>query len=327
MKKFITKVILFLVPVLVLSYPVDLMLSSFLSQQESVSFKGGEFSVWNDIFDNKIDSEVVVYGNSRAWVQFNPQIISDSTGYQAYNLGIDGHSFNIQYLRHKLFLKHNEKPEIILMSVDFSTFEKKPESYNYNYAQFLPYMLWNEDIKEYTQQFEGFDRIEYSIPLVRYFGEFTHFLKAVSVRLDEQSKSPREDGYKGIESEWNNDLKIAQRDQPKLNVAQDPKNIELFEKFLSECKEMNIEVVLVHAPMYNEAMEFIDNNDEILQIFTDIAERNDLVFLDYSDVDMNSNTNYFYNGTHLNAKGSNLFTSILMEDLKKSAALKNLASN
>jgi hypothetical protein len=106
MKKFVLKIFIFLLPILLLPYPIDIIFSKYLS--ESKYYAKGEVKVWKDIYDGKINSDCVIYGSSRAWRHISPQIIKDSLLVSSYNLGVDGLNFPIQYLRHKELLKYNK---------------------------------------------------------------------------------------------------------------------------------------------------------------------------------------------------------------------------
>ena len=104
MKQFLKKIVLFILFTFLLAYPLDIIISNQL--KKSNSYARGEYSVWNDLFEGKIDSEIVIYGSSRAWVHINPELLENSFGRSSYNLGIDGHNFRLQYLRHKTLLKY-----------------------------------------------------------------------------------------------------------------------------------------------------------------------------------------------------------------------------
>ena len=106
MNKFLMRIFVFLLPIMAVLYPADYFLSTYLS--DSKDYAAGEVKVWKDIYDGHVNSELVIYGSSRAWIHFSPKIIEDSLQISAYNLGMDGHNFSLQYLRHKELLKFNK---------------------------------------------------------------------------------------------------------------------------------------------------------------------------------------------------------------------------
>ena len=323
MKKFILKFACFTLPIVLLAYPLDVWLSSFISKQSSIDFCADEFSVWNDVFEGKIDSDIAIYGSSRAWVNFNTSLMTNALGHNAYNFGVDGHNFWMQYLRHQLYLKHNRKPKVIVLSVDYVTLQKRKNLYNY--VQFLPYMLWDKDIMRSTSSYEGFDTYDFQIPLLRYFGEFSLLGDAIYLSLIEQGKEvKRERGFAGKDETWNDDLEKAKKKKKSYKVAFDKSSIDLFDKFLKECADKDIEVLMVHAPIHVEGLEYIENQDEVLKIFKDFASKYRLDFLDYSMDAICQDKSFFYNAGHLNSKGANLFTTKLIEDIKSTKTQEKL---
>ena len=85
---------------MLLSYFADVFISTNLKRANKFAEK--EYSTWNDIIEGKVNSDIIIYGNSRAWVQFNSAMMTDSLHLPTYNLGIDGHNFCLQYLRHSV---------------------------------------------------------------------------------------------------------------------------------------------------------------------------------------------------------------------------------
>src|SRR5690606_8473940 len=120
MRLFLYKLALFLLPFLILSYPLDLVLSNYLSQSNGST---GEIEVMKQIYNGTIDSDIAIYGSSRAWVHVNPEILQDSLHQTAYNFGVDAHNFWLQYLRHLEYLKHNRRPSSIIISLDIFSLE------------------------------------------------------------------------------------------------------------------------------------------------------------------------------------------------------------
>jgi hypothetical protein len=311
MKKFIKILLLFFIPILVLSYPIDLFLSHNLKKSNALF---GEYEVWNDIYNNNVNADILIYGSSRAWVDISPKIIEDSLLFKTYNFGMDGHNFWLQYLRHREYLKHNNKPKHIILAVDFNSLQKRNELYLFE--QFLPYLLWNNNMIEYTKSYEGFDFFDYHIPLIRYTGNSSVIKKALSISLQNEKLKPyRTKGYKGVKKTWSKDLDNAKSKMDKYKIKIDSSSVLLFDQFLKECKESKIKVSLVYTPDHIEGQNFLDNKDTVIELYKGYASKYDLVYLDYSNDSICRNKDYFYNATHLNKKGSELFTKKLASDL------------
>lgn len=311
MKKFVRRLLFFFVPPILVLLPIDIYLSKGL---KNTSLAAAEYEVWNDLFYNNISPEVAIYGSSRTWVHIDPMIIEDSLGLSAYNFGIDGHNFWLQYYRHKTLLK-NTTPKTIIHSVDINTLKKRRELYNYE--QFLPYMLWNREIYEATKNYEGFNIVDFTIPLARYIGK-NKTLNAMMLRS--KGKSIRTQGFQGQNREWNDDLKRAKTQMGSYTADLDNASVELFRQYIQECKSLDINLILVYTPEYIEGQQFVTNRSEIMTLLKGIAQENNLPFLDYSDHYLSMDKKYFYNSMHLNATGAEIFTRILAHDIKQISA-------
>jgi hypothetical protein len=313
MKELFVKLMIFLLPIVLLAVPLDSFLSKNLKKSNSCV---GEFLVWNDIYDGKANADICIYGSSKAWVNFNPKIIEDSCKCNVYNFGIDGHNFWLEYLRHKEILKYNKKPKYILVSLDIFSLEKRADLYNLD--QFLPYMLINEDIHQYTSSYKGFSTACYYVPLVRYFGRREAIFDAILCALKVTRSEPmRSKGYRGMEYTWTNDFSKAKSKIKNYTVIIDPASKKLFNQFLEECKKDDITVLLVYSPEYIYFQSFVTNRKEILSLYKDFSVKYNIPLIDYSDDPMCKELKYFYNSTHLNKIGSEIFTCKLVSSLKK----------
>lgn len=315
MKKFLLRIVFFILPIVFFSYFFDVIISNSLKKSNSYAFT--EYSTWNAIIEGKVNSEIVIYGSSRAWVHINPTMISDSLIVSAYNLGIDGHNFWLQYLRHSLLLQNNTKPKLIIHSLDIYTLQKTKDLYNSE--QFLPYMLWNEEIKNATISYNGYDLIDYVIPLIRYYGKLDAIKAVISLSINPRgNRVERIRGYQGEDVQWNTDFDKAKKTMKFYEVSLDTASVLLFERYLNECKANNIKIIFVYTPEYIEGQKFVKNRNEIISLYTELSKKYDIPFYDYSNDTISFQKKYFYNASHLNKTGSELFTNKLIEKLKES---------
>lgn len=312
MKSFLKQVLLFALPILVLAYPLDWFLSKNLAKTKKAM---GEYSVWNDIYAGKINSDIVVSGSSRAWVHISPKILSDGLHRNAYNLGVDGHNFMLQDFRYQELLRYNKHPEYIIYSVDAFTLVKREDLYNYE--QFLPYMLMNRAIYETASQYEGFDLWDYCFPLIRYSGEGAIMDLAVESALwHKEQDGQRVNGYRAMDKVWNSDLDEARKTMKALDVPIDSATVRHFDDFLKQSRKSNVKVILVYTPEYYEGQKFIGNRKEIMGIYRDMAAKYHLPFLDYSNDPLCMDQKYFYNALHMNKAGSEIFSRELVQVLE-----------
>lgn len=312
MKKFLSKLFYFLLPILIIAYPIDYFMSYNLSLSNEYP---GEFEVWNDIYNSNANCDIAIYGSSRAWVHIDPKILSNSLNLDVYNFGIDGHNFWLQYLRHIEYLKHNKKPKTIILSLDVFSLQKKIELYQPD--QFIPYMLWNSNVQKYTSTYIGYNTIDYFLPLIRYTGK-TNSLKTIinNIFVNQSTVNYRNNGFLGMDKKWNNDLNKAKENKKSYYIKLDTTIITLFEKFINECKQNNIELIFVYTPEYIDGQKFVSNRYEIIDLYKHFSNLYSIKFYDYSKDSICLNKKYFYNASHLNKLGSEIFSLNLVNDLK-----------
>jgi len=312
MKQFYRKFVIFILPIVVLLYPLDCLLSFYLKQSHK---SAGEFEVWNDIYSGAAACNLAIYGSSRAWVQIDSQILLDSLDLVTYNFGMDGQNFHLQYLRHLEFLSNNYKPNHILLSVDMSSLVKKQDLYNLD--QFLPYMLWNKNIELYTSKYNGFNYYDYHIPLIRYSGTHKSYKEIFAIIANNNnSEKLRRNGFHGMDIEWDNKNENAKNRASFNEKKIDNELILLLELFIVDCLEKGINLTLVYAPEYIEGQSFTSNRNEIINVYNDITSKYNLNFYNYSNDSICLDKSLFYNYTHLNAEGASLFSQKLAHDIK-----------
>src|SRR5690554_5959637 len=140
-------------------------------------------------------------------------------------------------------------------------------------------MLWNREIYEATKNYEGFNIVDFTIPLARYIGK-NKTLNAMMLRS--KGKSIRTQGFQGQNREWNDDLKRAKTQMGSYTADLDNASVELFRQYIQECKSLDINLILVYTPEYIEGQQFVTNRSEIMTLLKGIAQENNLPFLDYS---------------------------------------------
>ena len=96
----------------------------------------------------------------------------------------------------------------------------------------------------------------------------------------------------------------------------------MFNAFLGQLKKQNISAVFVCAPIYIGLTNKIDNLPEFYETFRFYSNKYQIPILDYTYYYLSHDTTYFYNATHLNKTGAELFTTKLCHDLDSLGLLK-----
>ncbi len=158
------------------------------------------------------------------------------------------------------------------------------------------------------------------LPAWKYVFEYTTILRGLNCYINLMPSGiagDRYKGYQGQEKAWEgykfNKILLS---QDSIVAYHEPEIIELFDSFLSYCKNNDIQVILVFTPQYIKATEFTKSWDEEMQVYHYFSEKYNIPFLDYSHDPLCYDTNYLRNAGHLNKKGAELFTLKLANDIK-----------
>ncbi len=274
------------------------------------------FSEWNDIYKGIINADMIIAGSSRAWVHVSPFILDSTLHLNSYNLGLDGHNFQTQYVRHKFYEKYNTRPATIIYCIDLFTLS--PDNELFMPEQFAPY-LHDSIIREGIKNHQGFSTIDFFNPFTKYLFNYRHiaigFLEFFDVK---HFKSEKYKGFKAKDKKWDNSFERAKMNRPNgWTVPMDQKLISAFESYLRECKQKGIKVILVYTPEYVEGQKLIKNRHEIIAMYQKLSKSHGIPFFDYSGDKICGSKHYFYNSQHLNRQGAELFSVQLASDLKK----------
>lgn len=309
MKKFLKNIGVFGFILFLLAIGLDLYLTHKLINRNSE----GEIIVWKDIYDNGLkEYNHFIYGSSRAWVHIDPSILDEKTGKKYYNLGADGQNFKVQKFRHEE-LKERTEIKSIIYSVDMFTLGKS--EFIYKYEQFIPFMFWKEnEVQNLLTPYGYFSFIDYYLPLTRYYG---HRTVVSNLLFTKDSTAPsRIRGYAGQERVWNEDLEKAKKNVESLKIKIDENLLSEFELFLKECLNNNIRLVLVYTPEFMAGQKFVSNRNDVINIYRELSKKYNIPFMDFSADSISYNKNFFYNASHLNKEGAEIFTSKLADSLK-----------
>lgn len=301
MKRFIYIVFLVICILLGLNIIIDAFLSNRLRHCQERKFVG-----WSDITQKQLNADLLIMGNSRAWVQYDPAIIDSVLGINSYNLGIDGSPLNRQIVKYNIYRHYQAKPKFIIVNIDCFSLTWRD---GYEREQFFPY-LWDAYTRNEIMKIEPFSWMEKYIPLYRYitYNGIYNILKESWVD-DELYK-----GYRGWDAVWDG-TSFEEINEITFNV--DDRTLEMFNDFLSECKAEGIQVVFCYAPIYSGVLEKMSNVQDMYDTYQEIAECHNISILDYTNSFPCGNTTYFYNAMHLNKYGAELFSRQLALDLKK----------
>ena len=300
-----------LVGLYLIALGIDIFISKSLLKSNLFS---GELNVWNDIYDENIDEDLVIYGSSRSYVHINPEILDKELSLNSYNLGFNAFKINFQKYRHNLFLK-NHNPKNIIINLDINSLSNLPV---YKPEQFLPMLLYNEElysmIKTSLNSNYKLRYREIFFPLIRYRhynNDGKNIIKELRfIYFNKKNKQFRIKGFEGINRKWEDE----NLEEQIVLISEDRKN-DLFE-MIRELKDKDINIILINSPEYISQIRSQKNRKEVLDLYKSIANKYNIPFVDYTNDSINFKKELFYNSDHLNAKGADVFTRKLAKDIK-----------
>ena len=100
---------------------------------------------------------------------------------------------------------------------------------------------------------------------------------------------------------------------------------DILEKLLEQSKEDGFKVVFVYAPIYARLKQHL-NEDESVKVYEHMSNQYDVPILDFSNMDICSNTDFFKDANHLNSKGSEIFSLNLAQEIDSLGILSDSLS-
>ncbi len=312
MREYLAKLSLFtgivIVLYLIFFYAIDrgLKKSQYLNYDE-----------WNEIYDGNINADVIILGSSRAYKMVSPKIIDSVCNVNSYNLGLDGYHFPFQFTKLKIYLEHNQKPKVIIQIVDHFTIQQRENLFNV--TQFLPYMS-DTLLTNQMKQYEGLKWDDYMLPYKQYSGRPTIIAAGLAEFLNlKQFSSPKYKGYfpkrnGDWETRFDTELQTSKKNK---TIKMSDKTINQFEDFIELCISENIQLFIVYAPEYKDFQKYLNNRGMVTNFYKNYSQKaKSTMYFDFKDHYLTRDKIYFYNPTHLNKKGSELFTKALADSIK-----------
>lgn len=252
------------------------------------------------------DANIMIFGSSVAYHQFDPRPISQVTGKSVYNMGWPG-MFFIQYNGLiKEYLTYGHACSTIVITCDFDNLGRnnlitRPDLF---YAY-----LGNGNLYQSLHELEPT-----KIMLAKYVPGYKLTLLNKPFYTDLMLASHPADtlsGYEPLDMPWEQT-----RDGKPFNTRYDETVFLELKATIAAILAKGIRVILVIPPVYREGYQMIQNAPMIKSKYQSLV-RDSVFFLDYTSDTLCGNKGYFRNFTHLNTRGATLFSYTFAHDLEK----------
>ena len=299
MKRFLINTLLVIFSIMSINAVLDVYISYRLSQS-----KDRRYINWNDIINKQLNADMIIMGSSRAYRHYNPMILDSILFLNSYNQGLSGSGLNRQIIKYNIF-SHYQKvtPKHIIVNIDY--FSSLYWTIGYEREQFFPYM-YHQYIRKQLKNIEPFSWAELFIPIYRYsYKGLFGVIKGVD--NDNMVK-----GYIGTDMIWD---ATEYNKQESFHFEADDRTIRMFDEFLAARQNEGINLIFCYSPIYIGLTNKVDNLQDAYDTFQFFADKYDIPIIDYTYSEISKDTAYFYNATHLNKHGSELFTIQLAHDI------------
>lgn len=294
MRKFLLK-ICFFVGIIIL---VDQLFGQVMSRIDNiVDIKGG----CKYIFD-KVESDVLVFGSSRAYRHYDTNVLYDSLKIPCYNCGQSAQGFIHNYALLKELTKRYCP---LLIIYDLNPKVDFVESDRYVYISNLRPYIDREPVKEVVCSVNPLEKYKSLSSLYRY----NSICNSLIIECLFGTNNISINGFVPTHQEM--DKTKLKKDIVKTKV--DTLKMYFAGKFVETIKEMsNTKLIFVISPRwYGMSSSYVN-------MAKTFASKHDIPLYDFSnDLYFVHNDSLFYDGSHLNARGAYIFTKALAGVLRE----------
>ena len=301
MKRFITIVFTVLAAVVVLDWAIGKAMDAMLPQ---ISNQGDTGKTYFSL--NEVNTPVVIVGSSRAAHHYVTQMVEDSLGMPAYNVGRDGCFFSynccvinsiLDRYSPSLIIWENSKVALYVGGSDplenlYPYYQKN----NWVTSVLESELPWTERVRMCSKIYR-YNSVIHRI-VMRYLGRNSF--------VDGTEKGylpiPPEKPLKPLE------LRSESREQEELDEAK----VERFRSILCRAREKGVKMIVVDSPKYKESIGRCASADVMKSLCEEYGAR----FLDNTQMPyFLERPELFNDATHLNDDGAKVYTEMFLGEI------------
>ena len=304
MKKYIEKVLLFFIIILVIDFAYGCVFDYMSSH-----LKGGSSKRIYDLCMTE-KHDIIILGSSRARHHYIPQILEDSLNLECYNGGVDGHGIILMNGIVEL-MTQRYTPKLIIYDIE-NAFDINVYQSDNNCLRYIkplrPYFR-NEKISDIIG---SISKKEY---IYVHSGFYRYNSIGISV-LKDFLFSDVEGSTKGYSPLYGCQINETQPVSSNENIVVDSVKYNCFTRFVDNMQEKGIPLIVVASPKYKK--DFSD-----LFPLVEYCKSQNITFLNYYNHEhFMNNCSLFKESMHLNDSGAIVFSKKVASDLTSLNVLK-----
>ena len=300
MKTLFKNIGIFILVLELIGYPISLYISNHFHTYSKMNWI---------LKQQNLQFDYAVLGSSKIDININIKTLNDSWGGRGINIGTSGSGYAENYIVLKEFLSKNKINKLIL-NFDITCFNSKLHL-TYPFHDYLMLHLFNKYPDVFYDNITIWKYYLWNIiPISRYI-EFNEefFLK------DNETKELDNTFGSELNDTRNKDFNLKFK---KIRIKITESDKKYFMKILQLCNDKKIKVIFIEPPIYNNFFKYLFSNYASYSNFTH-SEPNQLQIkcFKYKNLINSSDSNYFYNYSHLNKQGALIYSQNLGLELKR----------
>lgn len=245
---------------------------------------------------------VLFFGSSRCLHHYVPSIFEKELGVSCFNAadwGIKNIYYNYGLLGN--ILSHYT-PQVIIYEIHPCDWMETPFSGTERASSLAPYIGMSNECDEMLILSGKYWPCQLSM-VYRFTGSLPSLLTGQFGSMDRSLK-----GWKPMDGVLDTTGVVAEE----YPFAIDKKRVALLERFILDCRQRHIRLILAESPMY------VCSKEDVFSFPRELATKHHLRFIDhYRDSAFVGHAEYFYDFGHLNRQGAEKYSSLFSKELKK----------
>lgn len=303
MKRLVTIVLMVLAVVVVLDWTVGKALDAMLPQISQGEMGKTDFAL------NEVNTPVVIVGSSRAAHHYVTQMVEDSLGMPAYNVGLDGRFFSFNCCVINSILDRYSPSLIIWEISQDGLFEQVSDPMESLYPYYRKNSWVTATIKSGAPWTE---RVRLNSKVYRYNS------KILRVAMRYLGRNSFVDGtVKGYlplpPKKHLNPLELTE--EPMIQDEVDEAKVERFRSILCRAREKGVKLIVVESPKY----KITCGESLSADLMKSLCEEYGVRFIDNSQIQFFlEHPELFSDATHLNDDGAKVYTEMFLKEIRGS---------
>jgi hypothetical protein len=276
----------------------------------------GYYGKINKIANHEADPKIAFFGSSVGDVSLDPKVISRNTGFSAYNFCIDGTRF-IQYNGLiKELNSYSENCELVVLAETFFTLSGVDQLTEVD--RFLAHVsIENVYTSLYEVQPELLWKIKY-IPFYKFVIAKQGYYKAAAYGLKTSFSASKEvdslNGFTPKDKNWEVGLDELNKYSLPIDIQINRATVNQYRKTIKELRNRGRKVLIIIPPIHEAGLKLLPDLGKVISVL-DSMQEDGVYFRNFSRIKMSEEKRYFYNNSHVNRSGAEVFSSILSQSV------------